>query len=167
MKNLHPKAQTLFLLNNLLGLFVVFGGGYFWLLIIPAPETSTSLLSNYWESFLVFGLAAIFLLSWLFAWLGYINYKYELGDLGFRKEYGVIWKRYVMIPYSRIQNIDIHRGILARTLGLSDIMIQTAGNSGQYGVSEGRLPAIGKDEAMSLRDELLKRVTEPISKQGL
>ena len=41
----------------------------------------------------------------------------------------MIWKRYVTIPYDRIQNVDIYRGVLARLLGLSDLNIQTAGTT--------------------------------------
>ena len=83
----------------------------------------------------------------------------------FKKESGVIWKKYVSIPYERIQNVDIYRGVFARILGLSDLHIQTAGASvvsygrgGLAGVgAEGRLPGIGKDVAEKLRDGLIKR----------
>lgn len=91
----------------------------------------------------------------------YKFYKYELREDGFRKEHGVIWKKYVHIPYERIQNVDIYRGILARLLGLSDLQIQTAGMSsvtGSYGAgSEGRLLGVTKEEAERLRDELIRR----------
>lgn len=76
----------------------------------------------------------------------------------------MIWKKYVTIPYERIQNVDIYRGIFARILGLSDLQIQTAGMSatvGSYGISgagaEGRLPGVSQEEAEKLRDELVKR----------
>ncbi|MBP9832441.1 MAG: PH domain-containing protein, partial [Candidatus Pacebacteria bacterium] len=98
--------------------------------------------------------------------LSYHYYRYELTDLGFRKESGVIWKKYVTIPYARIQNVDINRGILARLLGLSDLHIQTAGASasisryGMAGISaEGRLPGVSKADAEVLRDELVKRAS--------
>lgn len=91
-------------------------------------------------------------------------YRYEMIDMGFRRESGVIYKKYVTIPYDRIQNIDIYRGILARLLGLSDLQIQTAGVSAtvsQYGAmnmgAEGRLPGLSKDVAEALRDELVTR----------
>ena len=77
----------------------------------------------------------------------------------------MIWKKYVTIPYERIQNVDIHRGLIARLLGLSDLNIQTAGAStmvyrgrggGGFG-AEGRLPGISCEIAEQLRDELVKR----------
>ncbi|MEK7158017.1 MAG: PH domain-containing protein [Patescibacteria group bacterium] len=112
-------------------------------------------------------------LVFCFVWakLTYRFYRYELTDAGFRKELGVIYKKYVTIPYDRIQNVDIYRGILARILGLSDLNIQTAGASAtmnRYGAmgAEGRLPALSKETAEQLRDELIQRARRP-SNQGI
>ncbi len=171
MKYLHPRAKLLFFLQNFVGLFVVFGGGLIWLAVgvdSVSNAIGTEFRPDNWWIYLIIELVVILGLSWLFAWLGYINYRYELGERGFQKEYGIIWKRYVTIPYTRIQNVDIHRGVFARMLGLSDLMIQTAGHAGnQTALSEGRLPAVSKEEAVTLRDELVRRLTEPAAKQGL
>ena len=85
----------------------------------------------------------------------------------------MIYKKYVTIPYDRIQNVDIHRGILARLLGLSDLNIQTAGFSatvGRYGVggasAEGRLPGTSREVSEQLRDELIQRSRQS-KNQGL
>ena len=110
-----------------------------------------------------------------FVWakLTYHFYRYELLDTGFRKESGVIYKKYVTIPYGRIQNVDINRGILARILGLSDLNIQTAGASAtvsRYGLmgagGEGRLPAVSMATGEQLRDELIQRTLQS-KNQGL
>lgn len=93
--------------------------------------------------------------------MSYKYYRYELREDGFRKELGVIWKKYTTIPYDRIQNVDIYRGVIDRILGLSELHIQTAGMSGfgQWGaLSEGRLPGLLPETAEKLRDELIKRV---------
>ena len=118
-------------------------------------------------------LMSFVLLLYVWARLSYKFYRYELTDDGFKKELGVIYKKYVTIPYERIQNVDIYRGILARILGLSDLNIQTAGASAQvtkYGVfgagAEGRLPGLLHEDAEKLRDELIKRAKHS-SNQGL
>lgn len=115
---------------------------------------------------LILVVAVFCVLSFIWAKLSYHFYRYELTDLGFRKESGVIWKKYVTIPYARIQNVDINRGVLARLLGLSDLHIQTAGASasisryGMAGISaEGRLPGVSKADAEVLRDELVRRAS--------
>ena len=112
---------------------------------------------------------------WIWAKLTFYFYRYELREDGFRKELGIIWKKYVTIPYDRIQNVDIYRGLIARILGLSDLNIQTAGASAQvspYGSwgagAEGRLPGLSREVAEQLRDELVRRARQSRStNQGL
>ena len=105
-----------------------------------------------------FWLAVLYIvICFIAAKLTYKYYKYELTDRGFRKESGIIYKKYVTIPYDRIQNVDIHRGITARILGLSDLHIQTAGTSAPSAIGEGRLPGLSVEIAERLRDELVDR----------
>ncbi len=99
------------------------------------------------------------LFCYIWARLTYRFYLYDLTEQGFQKEYGVIYKKYVTIPYDRIQNIDINRGILDRILGLSRIQIHTAGVGG-VALAEGRLPGLSKEVANQIRDELLARAKQ-------
>ena len=110
---------------------------------------------------------AILIFFWVWAKLTYYFYKYELRDDGFRKELGVIRKKYITIPYDRIQNVNIDRGVIARVLGLSDLSIETAGAGGQIARSEGMLPGLSQKIAEELRDELVKRSRQSRSTQGL
>lgn len=97
------------------------------------------------------------LLDFFIAWLMYRSYSYELGEDAFKRESGVIIRRSTTIPYERIQNVDIIRGLFSRLIGLSDIHVQTAGGSSYAGLSEGRLPALSKENAIKLQTELLVR----------
>jgi len=85
----------------------------------------------------------------------YNNWKYELVEKGIKVERGVVAKSYTTIPYKRIQNIDIHRDITERILGLSNLHIQTAGETGG---SEANLPGLGPSNAEQLREKLSRRV---------
>lgn len=69
--------------------------------------------------------------------------------------YGIIAKRYVTIPYEKIQNVDITRSFLARILGLSSLLIQTVGASAIG--AEGSLPGILHKTAEQMRDEVVRR----------
>ena len=102
----------------------------------------------------------------MFAKLSYRFYQYELRDEGFRKESGVIWKSYNTIPYGRIQNIDIYRGVIDRILGLSRLDIHTAGNNSPH-FSEGRLPGLSVETAQQLQEDLIKRVNDFRSSGGV
>jgi uncharacterized membrane protein YdbT with pleckstrin-like domain len=112
-------------------------------------------------------LSAFLFIYILYFWarLAYKAYRYDLTEEGFRKECGVIYKQYINIPYNRIQNIDIHRGILSRFLGLSELRIQTAGMGSTR--SEGILPGLSAQEAENLRNQLLKKAHQPSVDLGL
>lgn len=90
--------------------------------------------------------------------LSYKNFLYEITDGELRIEKGVITKTYKSIPFSRIQNVEIVRGILARFFGFSAVKIHTAGYSGpQNNAAEGVLPAVSVEEAERLRSILMKK----------
>jgi len=163
MRNLHPRAvwvlfvryssTTLVFLPLAYSAAYIIRHLYFTNEIFPARRFIIVLVV-----LIVLGL----ILTYLWSKLAYRLYHYELTNEGINKEQGVIWKKYVTIPYNRIQNVDIHRGILDRFLGLSDMRIQTAGSSafGSYGqglYSEGRLPGLSAQDAEQLRDELIRR----------
>ncbi|KKU15675.1 MAG: Membrane-flanked domain DUF304 [Candidatus Giovannonibacteria bacterium GW2011_GWB1_45_9b] len=174
MQQLDPKSVWLFFIGSILG----------WLIsIIILAIYGVVILSDLDKGTPSFGflnwlwvvIPALLIFFWIWAKLTYHFYRYELREDGFRKELGVIWKKYVTIPYDRIQNVDIYRGVIARILGLSDLNIQTAGASAQvsrYGTwglgAEGRLPGLSREVAEQLRDELVRRAKQlRTTNQGL
>jgi uncharacterized membrane protein YdbT with pleckstrin-like domain len=174
MKQLDPKAIWLFFISMLFSVLtpiIVISAS---ILIVSVESIQSSgnnvqpligLLKWLW---LLIPIAMV--LCFVYAKLTYYYYRYDMSEPAFRKEHGIIWKRYVSIPYDRIQNVDIHRGVVARLLGLSDLQIQTAGGitAGSYGAfSEGRLVGLSKDEAEKLRDELIQRARSSRNGQGL
>ena len=115
-------------------------------------------------------LIAYIVIAEFFIHLAYKNWKYEFTKEAIKIESGVIIKKYKSIPYERVQNVDIVRGILARIIGFSTLEIQTAGYSiytgkNGMGLSEGHLPAVSKEKAEEIRDFLMKRISG--KKQGL
>lgn len=185
MKQLDPKATWLFFINSIGNAFLLFLPLIFMgvMLLIslnkgnreytfnpggttPAEQFydrySSGIIDWFWIVIVIF-----IVISFIWAKLTNYFYKYELTDLGFKKELGVIYKQYVTIPYDRIQNVDIYRGIWARILGLSDLNIQTAGSGTVVITGEGRLPGLSKETAEALRDELVKRSLESRRGQGL
>ncbi len=101
-----------------------------------------------------FGLAV------LIGWLIYKNYTFALGDDSLKIKRGILSKEEVAIPYRQIQDVDIQRDLSFQMLGLSKIVILTAGHEDKTDTdddSEGILPAIDKNLADWLQSELLKR----------
>lgn len=161
MQQLDPKAVWLFLISILWRwatyLVVI---GIYWVFVRTDFEADFSAIPlDLWRC--ITTALILLVLAYIWARLTYHYYRYELGEDGFRKEHGVIWKRYVTIPYEKIQNVDIYRGIIARLLGISDLQIQTAGATSRSGfLSEGRLPGLSREVAEQLRDELVRRSRE-------
>lgn len=176
MKQLDKNVIWIFWLNSFIGFTISLNVGLFILSFIimvissyfSSNEHSYSLIQTILQDWVLFIPLIILLslvLSYVWAYYAYHFYKYELTPDGFRKELGIVYKKYVTIPYDRIQNVDIYRGIMARILGISDIQIQTAGMSG-VALSEGRLPGLSRRDAEALRDELIHRVSKS-KDQGL
>ncbi|MFZ2299816.1 MAG: PH domain-containing protein [Candidatus Moraniibacteriota bacterium] len=176
MQQLDSRAVWIFLLNYI-GLLLIpmmmwiFLGSAFYADLGGGVENSA--ISFGFLNWLWILIPIIIIACYVWAKLTYHYYRYELTDTGFRKESGVIYKKYVTIPYDRIQNVDIYRGILARIFGLSDLQVQTAGASAvvsRYGMTgvgaEGRLPGLSREIAEQLRDELIRRARQP-KNQGL
>jgi uncharacterized membrane protein YdbT with pleckstrin-like domain len=106
--------------------------------------------------------AVVFVVTFLIGWFIYKNYKFSLGDDSLKIKRGIVEKEEVAIPYRQIQNVDIERDLSFQMLGLSKIIILTAGHEEEKDEegddeSEGILPAIDKDLAEWLQAELLKR----------
>jgi uncharacterized protein len=64
--------------------------------------------------------------------------------------HGVITKRASLVPYHRIQQIDVHRGPLERVLGIASLVLRTASAT-----TDAEIPGIPAPQADALRHRLL------------
>jgi len=78
-----------------------------------------------------------------------IGYQLRQDDLLFRR--GIMFARFVSVPYGRMQLVDITRGPIARWLGLADLKFVTAAAS-----SGVLIPGLAEADAESLRDRLVE-----------
>jgi membrane protein YdbS with pleckstrin-like domain len=166
MKQLHEGAKWQFRVSAFFGwlFFLVFFS--FWItgfiVAWSGVQDFFSIFAGYILVFIVF----LIVLTEVFARLSYKFWKYEFTNDQLRIERGIIWKRYSNIPYQRMQNIDITRGVIARILGFSTVNIQTAGYSmsanGMNGArfSEGYIPAVSIAEAEKIREFVIKKITK-------
>jgi uncharacterized protein len=77
-----------------------------------------------------------------------IGYQLRDDDLLFRR--GLLFQRFVSVPYGRMQLIDITRGPVSRALGLSDLHFVTAAASSSVSI-----PGLPLADAEELRDQLV------------
>ncbi|MCU1409630.1 MAG: hypothetical protein JWR04_337 [Rhodoglobus sp.] len=77
-----------------------------------------------------------------------LGYQLRADDLLFRK--GLMFQRFVAVPYGRMQLVDINRGPLDRAVGLSELKFVTA--AAASGVV---IPGLPETVAEELRDKLV------------
>lgn len=78
-----------------------------------------------------------------------IGYQLRDDDLLFRR--GIMFLRFVSVPYGRMQLIDINRGPVGRLLGLADLKFVTAAASTNVAI-----PGLPEADAAELRDRLVE-----------
>lgn len=72
------------------------------------------------------------------AWFRYHTMRYRFSAEGISMSWGLLFRREIIIQYSRIQDIHLHSNLVERWLGLCRVQIQTAsGNSGAEMTLEG------------------------------
>jgi uncharacterized protein len=78
-----------------------------------------------------------------------IGYRLRDDDLLFRR--GLMFQRFVAVPYGRMQLVDINRGPLDRALGLAQLRLVTAAAASNVTV-----PGLTMADAEELRDHLVE-----------
>jgi len=182
MNKIHPGAKWIFRLNAYSRFGIIFFVLVYILIISLVDKRKASaysfLFGDSFMSMLIFVLLGIiifiFIIGEIYSRLAYNRWFYEVTNEGIKIEKGIIWKKYTSIPYERIQNVDIRRGIIARTFNFSSVDIETAGQSGFGGGyssifvrrrhrtyhSEGYLPAIDINGAEKIREFIMKKVKQ-------
>ncbi|MDR3068804.1 MAG: PH domain-containing protein [Cellulomonas sp.] len=65
---------------------------------------------------------------------------------------GIMFRRLVVVPYGRMQYVDVQAGPVARWLGIAQVQLHTAAP-----VTDGSIPGLEPGEAARLRDRLASR----------
>jgi membrane protein YdbS with pleckstrin-like domain len=165
-KQLHLGARWLFRLTGFFSGFI--------LLCILFGFSAATLSKDFKNINFIFGLGLLYIILFIiiaeiYSRMAYKRWFYDFTDNQLRLERGIIWKKYSNIPYERVQNVDITRGIIARICGFSTVNIQTAGFSytpNKATQSEGYIPAVPMTEAENIREFLMKKISKK-SSQGL
>lgn len=120
------------------------------LLVVVAVVVAA--LTSAWVALLA--LAPIVLAAWAWWVIGRqvhaIGYAERDEDLLVRR--GVMFRSLVVVPYGRMQFVDVEAGPLARKLGYASVQLHTASPA-----TDASIPGLVPDEAARLRDRLARR----------
>ena len=104
-------------------------------------------------SSIAFGFAAALLVAGAGAWYvvarRYRSWGYAEREEDLLVRRGVMFARLSVIPYGRMQFIDVTAGPLERAFGLATVRLHTAAAA-----TDARIPGLAHDEAGRLRDRL-------------
>lgn len=94
----------------------------------------------------------------IFAWLLWLvprqvrNIGYATEDSDFVVRRGALFRRLTVIPYGRIQFVDVSEGPLLRAFGLATLQLHTASAG-----TDATVPGLTVDQANVLRERLVER----------
>jgi membrane protein YdbS with pleckstrin-like domain len=123
------------------------------LLLLAVGCVIAALVVPWWPLWLPAGLLAA-LAGWLF-WLAPRQarawaYAERDDDLLIRS--GIMFRRIIVVPYGRMQFVDVQAGPVDRMFGIAQVELHTASAS-----TDAAIPGLIPDEAARLRDRLASR----------
>lgn len=77
--------------------------------------------------------------------------RWKLDERGLSVQRGLVWRKEVLVPRTRVQHLDLERGPIERRFGLATLVVHTAGTRMNALRQHGFLDA----DAVALRDALL------------
>jgi len=160
-QSLGYKTYWLFVFKKSFSVFIfgVFSYGFF----IAGHYFSDTSWQNILNlgSLVSFSLALLSLaLAFLSSFIDYISFRFMFTDTTLQIEKGILHRKQIMIPYQKIQSINIDQRFFHQLLGVCQLIILTAGNPNQPESTKARsggiLPAIDVDIAHNIKNEILK-----------
>lgn len=139
-RGLHPAARTVWGLAGVLpaGLLGLGSAIALFLAGLPAVAASAVVVAG--------GLGALW---WLLVRRRWRAWGYAERERDLMVRHGVLVRRLTIVPYGRMQFVDVKQGPLARALGVSTVQLHTAAAA-----TDARIPFLPDGEAARLRDRL-------------
>jgi membrane protein YdbS with pleckstrin-like domain len=102
----------------------------------------------------VVGVGAVVVLVWLWWLIGRRVRSFGYAERGddLLVTSGILFRRLVIVPYGRMQLVDVKAGPIDRMLGVTTVQLHTAAAT-----TDASIPGLVPDVAASLRDRLAQR----------
>lgn len=86
----------------------------------------------------------------------YRRWGYDMGDEQLRILRGYLWRADTIVPFNRIQHIDVAQGPVQRMFGLSTLIVHTAGTHNSIVT----LPGLSTPDAEAMRDTIKDHIRQ-------
>ncbi len=125
-----------------------------WFFLATFLAAMVSIVDGVWLGFIYPLGTPIFFILLIFgiihSILRYRVWKYEVREDSLYLERGVFRRIKTVVPYSRIQHVDSQRGVFERMIGLSTLVVYTAGSRG----ADVNIPGLVPEHAENLQNDL-------------
>jgi hypothetical protein len=104
----------------------------------------------------LWAIVALIVAGWGWSWwmigrqVRAIGYAERESELLVRR--GIMWRSIVVVPYGRLQFVDVEAGPLDRMFGIARVQLHTASTR-----TDAAIPGLPADEAARVRDRLTER----------
>ncbi|MCU4753360.1 PH domain-containing protein [Halobacteria archaeon AArc-curdl1] len=146
MEALHPRIRILWIAQRAITALVlglVIAAVDRWVIAVPTV--------------IILGTVALVLaLGIVYAILLYGRWRFELQDDALYLERGVVTFVETAVPFVRVQHVDTQFGPIERALGLSSVVVYTAGSRN----ADVRVPGLTPERARKLQDTLRNLAVE-------
>jgi membrane protein YdbS with pleckstrin-like domain len=115
--------------------------------------------SGNWRTLWIVGLSFgswtfLLLLRGIAAYMHYKRYGYAIRQHDIIFKSGWLFKRWIIVPFNRVQHVEIKKSPIEDLFDLSRLKIFTAGGSG----SDATIPGLGHEEAGKLKDYIMNTI---------
>jgi membrane protein YdbS with pleckstrin-like domain len=106
------------------------------------------------------GVATVLILAgiWLLPRRRYAAWGYRLEEDELFVRHGVLVRAMTLVPFGRVQHIDVAQGPIARGLGLATLVLNTAGTRG----AAVRLPGLAHADAEAMREHVRTKIRQDL-----
>ncbi|MCF3652399.1 PH domain-containing protein [Synoicihabitans lomoniglobus] len=119
--------------------------------ILAIERPHRDLLKYYMVSSFVLG--PFFPVLMIYGAIRFKTMRYKFTDEGISMSWGILFRREIILQYSRIQDIHLRSNVIERWLGLAKVLVQTASGS-----SGAEMTLEGLKEFEPVRDYLYSRM---------
>ena len=98
-------------------------------------------------------LVALIIFSFVTTIFGFKRKKYALREKDIIYQAGLFWRNYTVLPFSRIQHVEVHQGPIERIFDLGKLKVYTAGGSS----SDLAISGLAMDTAQSIKHFILNK----------
>lgn len=143
-----PVSPALATARKLIGLVV---SAVIALLGAAVTAVLASITQGWWWVGVVIIALAVGFATWMWWWAprNQRSWGYAETDQDLLVRGGLMFRRFVAIPYGRMQFVDVESGPIARKFGFASVSLNTASTS-----TAATIPGVPLDEAARLRDKL-------------